>query len=199
MTKLICITGLDGVGKSTLVNGLKQQLESVVVSNIWDIMEGGVETVPFRSKRDIDNYLCELTPDSRLLFLAHALRFSIDKIMSSEKKYGILNAYYFKYFATELALGASKNMVNALLNDFPQPDSVFQIQLPIETAAQRKPYFSRYETGLMPKPDKEGFIHFQNKVQQEWDTFNKTSWHILNGDDSPDELIHEVLKTIGTR
>src|SRR5688572_30154606 len=127
MNRLICITGMDGSGKSTLIKNLAAEIESAVVSNIWDIMDGGVENVPFGTKKEVDAYLCALTPDSRLLFLAHLLKFSYDKAMRTNAKFILLNGYYYRYFATELALGANENLVNALMNEFPKPDLVIRI------------------------------------------------------------------------
>ena len=136
MPKLICITGIDGAGKNTLIELLTNKLESVTVASIWDILDGENSKVPFKSKKEIDNYLCELSPNSRLLFLAHALKFSIDCALNSDKKFVILNAYIYKYIATELALGADKALVHFLLENFPTPDQTFFIDIGIKDIAE---------------------------------------------------------------
>jgi len=64
MKKLICITGIDGIGKSTLIKNLSVQLNSCYIANIWDLLESKVQGLPFKSKKEIDNFLCALSPDS---------------------------------------------------------------------------------------------------------------------------------------
>ena len=196
MPKLICITGIDGVGKSTLVELLAEKIPTAYISNIWDIMEGGVETVPFKSKQDIDNYLCELSPDVRLLFLAHALKFSVDKALDSGSDLVILNGYYYKYFASELALNASADLVDSLMGAFPKPDYVFQLELSIEEIVNRKPHFSRYESGLSMQPGKDNFVEFQKKALEEWKVFDSANWVHLSTEDSPETLLTSLLSKI---
>lgn len=196
MVKLICITGIDGVGKSTLVDLFSDKFPEAYISNIWDIMDGGIETVPFKSKQDIDNYLCELSPDSRLLFLAHALKYSVDKALDSGCDLVFLNGYYYKYFASELALGASTNLVDLLISTFPIPDYIFNLELPLTDIANRKPYFSRYECGLSKQPSKDYFIHFQKEALAQWKVFDADNWTDLSAKDSPEDLLKSILSKI---
>lgn len=196
MPKLIGITGLDGVGKSTLVTLLSNQFPGAAISNIWDIMEGGVDTLLFNSKKDIDQYLCELTHDSRLLFLAHALKFSIDKALASGRELVILNGYYYKYFATELALGASLDLVESIQKEFPIPDQVIHLTLSIDEIAKRKPFFSRYETGLASNPTTSEFIDFQEKVVEKWKNYDQTNWISISAQNTPEELLVLLLEKL---
>ncbi|MEO8759617.1 MAG: hypothetical protein ABI448_01910 [Bacteroidia bacterium] len=196
MVQLICITGLDGAGKNTLINLLKEKLHSVAIANIWDAMDGNISAIPFKSKHDIDTYLCELTPDARLLFFAHALKYAVDKAIHSGKKYILLNAYYYKYFTTELVLGASPELISILIASFPKPDKIIYLELSVEEAANRKDKLSRYECGLNPSPDKSTFISFQLKVKEKWDEKDKAGWIILNALQTPTALLNECLKII---
>ena len=145
MKKLFCITGMDGVGKSTLINRLTTEFSSCFVSDIWDLMKSPTKSIPFKSKKDVDDFLCTLTPDSRLLFLAHALKYSIDTALSSENEIIIVNAYYYKYFASEIALGANQELAKSLQNCFSKPDVIIELVLPVKEIVKRKSSFSRYE------------------------------------------------------
>ena len=196
MPKLICITGIDGAGKNTLIELLTNKLESVTVASIWDILDGENSKVPFKSKKEIDNYLCELSPNSRLLFLAHALKFSIDCALNSDKEFVILNAYIYKYIATELALGADKALVHFLLENFPTPDQTFFIDIGIKEAAKRKGNFSRYECGLSNTPNENNFLKFQSNSLNFWNAFNKNNWIKLNGIDTPENITQTIINTI---
>jgi len=194
MAQLICITGADGTGKSTLVKSLSETLPDSHPANIWDIVEGGA--IPFKSKKEIDNYLCTLTPDSRLLFLAHALMYSVDKALASKKKIILLNAYYFKYFASELALGADAKLVNRLMASFPEPAKVLYLKLDPELAAQRKQSYSRYECGLAKEPGLSVFVEFQKKALPCWDHFEQHKWIKLNSESSAETLLQQALDAI---
>ena len=100
--KLIAITGTDGTGKSTLCRNLCAKYSTFKEVSIWDAMSGSL----FHSKKDIDEYLCSLSANARLLFLSHALIQALDMAGKSKVEVLLLNGYYYKYFASELALGA---------------------------------------------------------------------------------------------
>ena len=195
--KFICITGLDGVGKSTLIEAVKKNFDSVYLSNIWDLLNSPTGGLPFQSKCEVDDFLCQLTPDSRLLFLAHAMKYSIDLAFASDKDVVIVDSYYYKYFASELALGAQKNLVVSLIKSFPNPDIVIELVLSVQEAACRKEKFSRYECGLADTPDREAFIRFQNRVFQEWLVFDTYHWHRIDAAQDVEKVIESTLTLIG--
>lgn len=196
MKRLICITGGDGAGKSTLVNGLKAKLPQAYEAGIWDLLGSGEASLPFQSKRQIDAFLCGLTPDSRLLFLAHALKWSIDTAMASDQELILLNAYYYKYFATELALGADPLLVASLAERFPRPDIVIRLDLAFGEAAKRKTKLSRYECGAVDEPSQEAFLDFQERALQQWDAFDQSGWYRLDARLSQENLQDAALKII---
>jgi len=192
MKKIICITGLDGTGKSTVVHALHKIHPQAYVVSVWDILNHHPGLL-FSSKKDVDTYLCNLTPDARLLFLAHALKYGIDKALESESDLVILNAYYYKYFASELALGASAELVRSLEKTFPEPNTVIKLELDVETAAKRKKTFSRYECGTKTA-DEINFINFQKQVSQYWSNFKGSAFSTVNASASAEEIIKRVLQ-----
>ena len=196
MKKLICITGQDGAGKSTLIETLSKKLSSVRVAGIWDIMDGHIPNIPFNSKKDVDAYLCELTADARLLFLAHALKHSVEMAQRSNKEIILLNAYHYKYFASELALGADPSLVMSLSSYFPKPDRVISLLIPTGTAVQRKERYSRYECGLVQNPNAHTFEEFQNKTLPFWSHFESQDWIKLDAEHSIEKLTELTLQAI---
>lgn len=196
MRKLIVITGADGTGKSTLIKQLSLTLESCYCANIWDLLQQSNNTLPFKSKQDIDSFLCALTPDSRFLFLAHALRFSVDKALQSEAKIILMDSYYYKYFASELALGANPILVRSVLDSFPEPDLVFELIVPLTEVMNRKENFSRYECGLADIAHKDLFEKFQQKVYGEWKGFSFKHHVKVNAMQTVEQVTEEVMSII---
>ncbi len=194
--KLICITGADGTGKSTLVRKIARKISSVYVAGIWDLLKNPVAGLPFKSKQEVDNFLCELTPDSRFLFMTHALKFATDKALKSDKDVILLNAYIYKYFASEKSLQADNQLIKSLSNHFPEPDIIFNLKLKPEISAERKNQFSRYECALSKNPNKPDFIKFQYQIHKNWDFFGHQNIYDLDAHLSPEKLLQNVLKRI---
>ncbi len=194
--KHICITGKDGTGKSTIIKKLAQHYKSTYVATIWNLLENPVNGIPFNSKQDVDNFLCGLTPDSRLLFLAHAMKYSIDKAFESKKEVIITDGYYYKYFASEKVLGASQKLMDSLMECFPVPDVIIEIDLPLEIAANRKLQFSRYECGLKLSASLENFMAFQTNVYKAWDMFGYLKMKIVKSRENEEDTYKDVLKVI---
>jgi len=196
MKKLICITGKDGTGKSTQIEMLKEEFPEAYVSEIWDLLKSPQNKLMFNSKKDIDEYLCELTPNSRMLFLFHALKFSVDKAMESNADIVLLNAYHYKYLASEIALGADFELAKALVKSFPTPDLIIELALDSSIAAQRKHRFSRYECGANINADKHSFISFQEKTTVKPSFLNIDNWHIITSDLQMEDTFRKVLAQV---
>lgn len=192
-SKLICIAGMDGTGKSTLVKGLHQHFPDAAVAEIWDLLRQERSTL-FISKRDVDNYLSTLTPDSRLLFLAHAMKYALDKAMNASRV--LINAYLYKYFAAELAYGADRTLVRKIIEAMPVPDVVICLKLNPAAIAVRKDRFTRYECGFAAEPSPEKFIAFQERVAEEWKIFDQSKWEMVDAGAAPEELVQQSLKLI---
>jgi len=185
---IICITGMDGTGKTTLINSLLEFYPQAHVANVWDLLDTKSDCLPFSSKKNVDNFLALLTPDSRLLFLAHVLKFSIDKALEKQSDMILLNGYYYKYFCSELALGANTKLVESLQDIFPEPDLVIELFAQAEDIAERKPHFSRYECGFQ-RTDKESFISFQSRIKPNWNRYDSSKWLRINTNQNQDEVL----------
>lgn len=193
--KLICITGPDGCGKSTLVKGITALHPDLYIAGIWDMLHSGMEAVPFRSKQEVDSYLCSLTPNARLLFLAHAMRYAVDKALVQGKPV-LIDSYYYKYFVSELALGADVTLTESLAANFLKPDVVIQLRLDVYECANRKQNFSRYECGLAVNAERESFIAFQKKTKKYWSNFPVNNLHTVDASRSIEPVRDEVLSLL---
>ncbi len=189
--KLIAITGTDGTGKSTLCQNLCAKYPNFREVSIWDTMDGFL----FHTKKDIDTYLCALSANARLLFLSHALMQALDKARGSKAETLLLNGYYYKYFASELVLGANSILVTKLIDAFPVPDLIVELVGNPKVSFARKDTLSRYECGLQP-PSFETFEAFQKKVIIQFQTFDRKDWKTISSILSIDEVFNQCLKCI---
>ena len=188
--KMIVVTGTDGSGKSTLIDSIIHAGIDAHVISIWDAMDENL----FPSKKDVDQYLCKLTSKARLFFLAHALHHAMEKAQLSNKTL-LFNGYYYKYFASELALGAEPDLISHLMTLFPNPDLVIYLEVDIDTAFQRKVILSRYECGLQA-PSESSFREFQRMATKSWAHFDQSNWIVLDGLQSKEEILTQSINII---
>ncbi len=187
--KLVCITGMDGSGKSTLIENLRKHFTDSCEASVWDALENK-NTALFSDKKKVDGYLCQLDTNSRLLFLAHAMHYSIQKALAGPTEYIFINAYFYKYFATEKVMGADANLISSLIDLFPSPQKTIHLELSVAKSADRKIYFSKYECGCAENTIG-NFIAFQEKVHPEFAQFILPSWLLLDAGESKEILIEK--------
>lgn len=194
MTKLIAITGSDGCGKSTVVDALMDCFPSSVSSDIWQPMqhENGV----FSSKLQVDQYLCELAPEPRTLFLAHALLESVYKQQTEGVNFHFVNAYYYKYFASELAYGTPLSTIQSLIPLFPKPDLIIRLTLPVDQVIARKKRFSRYESGCANQPSANDFHAFQQRVAPYWNFLLDEQTISLSNEGDLDDTLAAIIQQL---
>jgi thymidylate kinase len=164
--QLICVTGPDGAGKSTLLENLQKELEGSVITTIWDLLtEPSLrEYLPLRSASEIDIYLSKLHSISRSLFLMHCLKQALELAKRRKPTFILADSYWYKYYATEIAHGSSKEYLDKLVSMFEPPDHIFYIDLPEEIISDRKQKYSLYECGFEKERTQEDFRCFQKKA-----------------------------------
>ena len=191
MKKLIVITGADGTGKSTLIKTVLSSGIKAKEASIWDAMDPAI----FQSKKQIDDYLKSLLINARLLFLSHAIIQSYEKALKSDIEIVLFNAYYYKYFASELSFGANPILVQSLIDFFPKPDLVIELILDVEKCYERKKSVTNYECGFN-EPNKDSFIRFQTSARAQWNFFDTSFWKQFSTMESPGELSNKCIQNI---
>lgn len=194
MKKLIAITGTDGTGKSTLIAHLLKNHANMREVSIWDPMSAGL----FESKDAIDRYLCSLNANARVQFLSHALTQALKSAMDSDSEVLLLNGYFYKYFASELALGADLDLVHSLIRSYKTPNLVIKLEANLSTTSKRKKRYSRYECGCQD-PRVENFLSFQERVLPLWNTFNASDWGIISAELAQEVILEQAEQLIETR
>jgi dTMP kinase len=166
--RLICVTGIDGSGKTTLLARLAERLPNCRLVTIWDYLyePEASDPVPFAGKAGADGYLESLGHPARAEFLLKYMRKAVERALRSRAETLLIDAYWYKYFASELAMHGDAILPDlaAIVADFPKPDLVFFIDFDAPSALLRKKSYSGYESGYDPERRPEGFIAFQSKA-----------------------------------
>ncbi len=201
---LICVTGPDGSGKTTQIARLAERLEGrgkvkAAAVTIWDLLLDPASRgrVAFRTPAEVDSYLEILHPTSRALFLYHCLYEALRLALRRKAQVLLLNAYWYKYYAVEVAHGGSPEELRSLARIFPQPALTFYLRVDPEEAFRRKAGLSGYETGFASPRSREAFVSFQGKAQEALHSLALELGFVeLNGRESPDSLAERILERI---
>lgn len=199
--RLVCVTGPDGSGKTTQITRLAERLErregrKVSVVTIWDMLldPKTQPLVPFEDPAQVDRFLGVLSPTARSLFLFSCLAQALDLARERDPDLLLVNAYWYKYYATEVAHGASRAMLDAVVSVFPKPDLVLYLDVSPEESLRRKARPSRYESGFPKEPSTEGYIRFQTRAHEVLaDLKASLSFVELNGAETPDALTDQIV------
>ncbi|WP_040783351.1 aminotransferase class III-fold pyridoxal phosphate-dependent enzyme [Nocardia pneumoniae] len=195
--RLICLAGGDGSGKTTQVARIAAEFEaqghSVAAVTIWDaFLDPKVSSkLPWGSPAEIYGYLQLLTPLSRAHFLFHAMQLSLDLAAERDADIVLANAYWYKYYATEVAHGGDPAVLRSLAAGFPEPDRTFYLAVRPQDALARKRLRSDYESGY---GDEESFLTFQQRSHEALDALSEElGWIRLDGAAAPAEVTRAVL------
>jgi len=189
--QIIVVTGKDGSGKSTLIKKLIENIPNSMEITIWDALDPNL----FNSKQKVDDYLSKLTPNSRALFLAHALIQSMEMALKSEQSILLFNGYFYKYFSSELAYGANELLIKNLSDFFPKPSKVIKLNISSNMAFRRKTKVTKYECGLK-EVNEQNFISFQDKLKSFWKSFETNDWIHIDSSYSISETYQSAMSKI---
>lgn len=173
--KLIVVEGVDGSGKSTQLDLLRNWLESrglTVVFTEWNSSKLISKTIK-QAKRA--NSLIPVT-----FSILHATDFAdrLENIIIPALKAGLVvlaDRYCYTAFARDVARGVDKEWVRNLYGFSVRPDGAFYFQLPVEVsldriANSRTPGY--YEAGMdigLSRDPRESFQLFQSIIINEYD------------------------------
>ena len=197
----ICVAGGDGSGKTTQIARLASVFEAkgrkVAAVTIWDafVDPGVASKLPFERASDIYTYLKLLSPVSRAHFLFHALHLALERARSRQPDVLLLNAYWYKYFATEVAHGGDPVLLRQLAAGFPEPDRTFYLSVSPQDALSRKSQRSDYESGY--GQDEQTFLSFQRRTHDVLGALAaELSWVKFDGRSSPSEITRAITELL---
>lgn len=186
---IIAITGPDGSGKSTVCDELYSHIQEIHpslrcnIASIWDPM------IAFKLKLDVPAYLKVLSNKARSMFLFHAVQMSYD--MNQDCDLLILNAYWYKYAASEMAYGTDLDFIGNLSQHFPIPDETYYLDIsPVMTLKRKNYKTSAYESG-------ENYLTFQNKALENLQKIEKLEgpWNHLSSEQFNSQQITQKIYT----
>ena len=197
----ICVAGGDGSGKTTQIARLASVFEAkghkVAAVTIWDafVDPAVASKLPFARPSDIYTYLKLLGPVSRTHFLFHALHLALERARSRRPDVLLLNAYWYKYFATEVAHGGDPVLLRRLAAGFPEPDRTFYLVVSPQHALSRKSQRSDYESGY--GQDEQTFLAFQRRAHDALGALAaELSWVELDGRSSPSDITGAITRQL---
>lgn len=184
--KLVVVEGVDGSGKSTQLDLLRNWLESKgksVIFTEWNSSKLISKTIR-QAKRS--NSLIPVT-----FSILHATDFAdrLENIIIPALKAGLIvlaDRYCYTAFARDVARGVDKGWVRNLYGFAVRPDGTFYFQVPVEVslariANSRVPgyYEAGMDIGLSHDP-KESFQLFQSMIIGEYDKMvSEFGFHML--------------------
>lgn len=195
----IAITGLDGSGKSTQVELLKNNLlkknKRVAVTSIWDglvpFFQGGLHRL------SLADCLKSLTPDGRASLMMSSLLEAEKKSQNLQVDYLLWDAHKYKYSATEIILGADTQIINFFSQQIKDPTVCFSLHLTPEKSFARKTLdkVTSYECGLK-EINKNNFISFQEKTHSVFAKILPIDTIFINADLSQIEITSQIMEQI---
>lgn len=188
--KLICITGMDGSGKSTVISKLLKRYDNAIECSVWNPFYNP-KTKIFESKNKLFNYLFQLNTDARLLFITHALSQSINNAIKSGRSHIFINAYYYKYFSSELCMGADKNLIKNLGQFFIKEDFTVLLNISPQETYKRKQSITKYECGMRPN-NENNFINFQSECLKTMGDYATPNWLQVDATQDIDKIIERI-------
>jgi dTMP kinase len=180
-----------------MCRAIAERLGGIEVS-VWDFLEEGA---PFGSKAETLAHVATLEGIDRMRTIFALFRRSLELRLGQDGPLFILNGYWYKYAASELAYGVSAAAIAAAVADFPAPCSTFFLDLSPEEAWFRKGSGSTYERGLMRGgPAQENadagrqFVDFQRRIRPHWEALQRQHgpWTRISAAPSPERVLATI-------
>ena len=150
---VICVVGGDGSGKTTQIARLdsifrgRDARSSRSPSGTRSSTRLSYRNSPSSVPSDIYAYLKLLGPVSRTHFLFHALHLALERARARQPNVLLLNAYWYKYFATEVAHGGDLSYCASWRRDFPSRTARSTSRSVRRTRWRARSQRSDYESG----------------------------------------------------
>ena len=202
--KYVCITGVDGSGKSTLISRVMEKLEierNIEIVTVWDMLhEPSLKNkMGFKTKEQVHAYLNVLHPVSRTFFLFHSFYQALELAKARKPEILLIESYWYKYYATEIAHGADAEEIHPLVKIFPEPAITFYLDIDLEEAYKRKNKISGYESGYAIPLTISGYLAFQQRACEVLRSLKQEhEWIEMDGTKEVETLANDIIERINS-
>jgi dTMP kinase len=201
---LVAVVGADGAGKTTASMRLVKELSAAGYParylDRWDIV--GNPAYPSASflmhdVPQIRTCVAAMPLPARLLFLLWTMSLVLSADQEQHRVAGIrvMDAYWMKHVASEVAYGLSADWSLAVAAALPTPDLVLHLRLTPELAWSRKQSnLVPYECGMDPSCSRQGFLAHQGRIAHLLDEWSERfGWMCIDAS-APLESVVGILK-----
>jgi thymidylate kinase len=204
---LIAIVGSDGAGKSTVVQAVKAEIArfcSVSLVDKWDILDHGMfPEYRFLSTdlKTLRTCVAEMRDTNRTLFLFWALQGSLSPERLRQTEVVLLDGYWPKHAAAEIAYSAPPSLLDALISVMPRADLTILLDVDPEVAYARRASDPRtalvaYECG-QSDCSKAGFIAHQSKIRASLLPWARDhGWTVIDANRPLDAVTADVVGSV---
>lgn len=199
MNRVVAIVGPDGAGKSTVSGLLVERSAAAGIAarrvDRWDIIGNpGYPTASCITATVAETRSCaaRMSTTPRLLFLLWAAALSLtDQVDRPDGELLVLDGYWMKHAASEVAYGADPAWVEAVGVGLPAADLVVYLRLDPEIAWQRKEGRPvPYECGMDMSCARDSFLAHQEVIRTVLDGWaRRHGWLVLDADQPLDVVV----------
>ena len=203
---IVALAGADGVGKTTIVSRVVERLiesgHSARAIRRWDIVDNPAYPATRFIKRDIRdlrNCVAAMPPIPRLMFLLWTMHMSLAPYLADrESSIIVVDGYWMKHAASEIAYGVEADYVAALTDRMPRADITFLLEVPLDQLYERKRNdLVPYECAMDPQCSRDNFIVHQNKICTILGGWARSfNWIKVDAARPADAIVRQLVTTI---
>lgn len=203
---LINLLGIDGVGKTTHIKNLIEDIQNefkvkVRIITKADIMNKEIfpEADLFRVPYSVLAIECLpfMKGNSRAMWLLYMFTVILGKFPPVKNEIILFDGFWHKHYAAETALGVDEDWFESVCKMFPEVDYTLVLDIEPELILKRSPKSpTPYECGLDVKCTNESFIDHQEKVRKKiMDLMSKkNNYDVIDARESK-EVTYEKIKS----
>lgn len=204
---LIAVAGIDGAGKSTLVNEVSKALISTGRTtrhvDRWNIVGNqDFPTARFLKPdvKDIRSCVAQMPSSARLLFLlwTMSMALSADRREWPSEAIVLLDGYWMKHAASEIAYGLDAQWVSQVVAGLPMPDTVIYLRLaPEEAWLRKRGSLVPYECGMDSTCAETSFLAHQYLIKSLLDSWSEGfGWAIVDASASITDVVADTIRRL---